>query len=774
MLPAPPAVSWLPAAAAVCRLAFGKTGLSAPPHHDWGVPPDPWATEALASRAAGHPWRPTQLSPYPGRVYRAAVRRLMRRHEAVAPGAGNPTVLLQWTRDVATQHAAWLDALATAEEWLTTAIRDGVVPALGVPVDSPDVEPCLGTYVPIPQKVLQAPGRIVRLNGILCWRGKTHHDFITRRPGPYYADVRVDAGALRRLCPPEPLPIEPDLPPWHVMNWRAFGAVRPLDLGSRPNTPTEAGIFLGDWDRRAIAAGAWAALEGAEAELKALLRAGKVVALGQTVRAGGKQPIGLEGIHRPIPAEVFLNDRLAFGSDGTLYERPKGTLWMVHDGRSVSRVTLFCNVRVRMAELVAAWDEQIAKAGTLFVEPRTGAKREAEFTGRVPERWWKRGGHRAVWDFRGAATIYSQEELSRLIQINSRGQPPDCKVMVQPRDIYPPDVAEVWWDQSSDIHTPILLQRLLRGELRAFGDPEKAGAWPEWIAPRAWWDLKRDPNKEQRFEGGGSVYWHVRVVPAEVVLDGDDGSAGASASAAAGPLSFPEASYWLAWKAAAWRAFGTLDTPGHIVSHRSFDGGASQLPDESDADYAVRQDQHRCIDSAERELMDLLASGHVKATGKPPARANGERLHHAARESVVIPATTFLSRQLAFTPSGELIDRLPFFERHFPKHSLHGSDADPRFPLYHDVLLEAAGLRGAWDTKAKSSNQSAEILAWLTGAAETFLREKNAKPKRESIVRECVAALECRYEDAEAAHSELPNHLRRRRGERARKVKSAG
>lgn len=170
----------------------------------------------------------------------------------------------------------------------------------------------------------------------------------------------------------------------------------------------------------------------------------------------------------------------------------------------------------------------------------------------------------------------------------------------------------------------------------------------------------------------------------------------AGTPAAASPLPYPDAPHWLAWNAASWRAFGTLDTPRHIIRHRSFDDGTVQLPDEPDSDYAARQGEHRRFDGAERELMDLLASGRVKATGRPPARANGQQLYHAARDPVVIPAITFLNQQLAFTSCGELIDRVPSLKRLFPKHELHGSDADPRFPLYHHVLIEAAGLREAW------------------------------------------------------------------------------
>ena len=169
--------------------------------------------------------------------------------------------------------------------------------------------------------------------------------------------------------------------------------------------------------------------------------------------------------------------------------------------------------------------------GCVGIPARNKGWREQDFTGQVPERWWAQGAPGSVWPFRDAATIYSQDVIHRLIEIGSRGRPAGNYVMPQPGDVYAPGLAEVWWEPN-DIHTPILLQRLLRGELRAFGDPGKAGVWPEWIAPRAWRDLKRDPSNEERFVGGDSIYWHVHVLPAELV---------ASDSAASAPFANPPA-----------------------------------------------------------------------------------------------------------------------------------------------------------------------------------------------------------------------------------------
>ena len=165
--------------------------------------------------------------------------------------------------------------------------------------------------------------------------------------------------------------------------------------------------------------------------------------------------------------------------------------------------------------------------GTAAAAPQGWAKQEQEFVGPVPERW-RTGGAPEVWPFRAAATIFAVEELCRLVDLKSHGKPPGHHVMPQPRDIHAPGLAEAWW-KPNDMHTPILLQRLLQGELRAFGISGRVGATaPEWIAPRAWRDLKSDPNRQERFEGGGNVYWHVQVISADQLASEGAGPASAA------------------------------------------------------------------------------------------------------------------------------------------------------------------------------------------------------------------------------------------------------
>ena len=243
---------------------------------------------------------------------------------------------------------------------------------------------------------------------------------------------------------------------------------------------------------------------------------------------------------------------------------------------------------------------------------------------------------------------------------------------------------------------------------------------------------------------------------------------------ATSPQPFPSAEHIAPWIAVSWRAFGYYEAPAHIARHRSFDSGDVQLPDEEQASYEVRQKDHQRFDAAERELLALLASGNVTAKGQEPARgASGKRLYVPAPEYSDIPASTFLKPELAFSADGELIQRLPMLDRIRPPYGLRGSNADPSFPLYYDVLVEAKELRKVWEpAQVPKTNQS--IFNWLTDAAETFLRSKSAKPKRDDLVRDCVAALGCRYEDAEVQYKQLPDHLRRQRGERNKPTRSAG
>ena len=182
---------------------------------------------------------------------------------------------------------------------------------------------------------------------------------------------------------------------------------------------------------------------------------------------------------------------------------------------------------------------------------------------------------------------------------------------------------------------------------------------------------------------------------------------------------FPDVGYVPAWAAVAWKAFGGWEPPAHVARHRSFDGGTDKLPGETMAQYTARQGEHRGFDTAELELLRLLAFGQVLALGRPCGRAtaSGARMREPEAEFVPIPASTFLNEQFAFSGGGNLVQRLPKLECEFPDPGLRGSTVDPSFPLYHDVRVEAAGLRKFWSTTAPISTRGAEhrLQKWLEG-----------------------------------------------------------
>ena len=122
---------------------------------------------------------------------------------------------------------------------------------------------------------------------------------------------------------------------------------------------------------------------------------------------------------------------------------------------------------------------------------------------------------RAGWPFQDAATVLSQSELSRRIKVESRYRPEENgHVMPRASDYPKPDTRTEWWS-GNDIHTPILLEQLLRGEAIAFGDPDRSGGHPEWITSRQWKDLARASEAPWCFGGGGRTYWNVRVLTAD-------------------------------------------------------------------------------------------------------------------------------------------------------------------------------------------------------------------------------------------------------------------
>ena len=197
------------------------------------------------------------------------------------------------------------------------------------------------------------------------------------------------------------------------------------------------------------------------------------------------------------------------------------------------------------------------------------------------------------------------------------------------------------------------------------------------------------------------------------------------------PPAFPDVGHVPVWAVMAWKAFRGWETPAHVARHRSFEGGTDRLPGETTPQYTARQDEHRRFDTAELELLRLLASGQVLALGRPCGRAtSGARMREPESEFVPIPASTFLNEQLAFSGDGNLIQRLPKLEREFPDIGLRGSTVDPSFPIYLDVRVEAAGLQGVWRTTAPNSTRGAEhrLQEWLEGKMRAAPNDSPGKP----------------------------------------------
>ena len=163
------------------------------------------------------------------------------------------------------------------------------------------------------------------------------------------------------------------------------------------------------------------------------------------------------------------------------------------------------------------------------------------FFGPIPGEWTDPQRQGIGWSFDEAAFFFSKDEIWRLLDIANQGRRPDDLHVVHPDPKWlQPHGVEAWWDYSTDFHTPILVAQLLRGDLRAFGDPEKVGAWPEWIPSRVWLDLKPSPSKARLFEGGGAAYWNIRIIPAGMVQAEIDAGDSVEAAIVQQPASKPK------------------------------------------------------------------------------------------------------------------------------------------------------------------------------------------------------------------------------------------
>lgn len=223
------------------------------------------------------------------------------------------------------------------------------------------------------------------------------------------------------------------------------------------------------------------------------------------------------------------------------------------------------------------------------------------------------------------------------------------------------------------------------------------------------------------------------------------------------------------WAAITWRAFGHLWGVHNLGSRPEDLRKPYSARSEERDEHALRLGAWAALFTAESELKALVLEKQVTIYGRQEGlEPGGQPSFMPAGLHVLIPPEIFLNSRWIFDQSGRLHER--------PCDGPTVVDGRPvrRELWFFDVRVSLPELVAAWNAEANASNQSTDILVWMTNAAETFCREKNAKPKRDTIVKDCVRALGCRYEDAEAAFIMLPDCLRRKRGESVRKVKLAG
>lgn len=166
---------------------------------------------------------------------------------------------------------------------------------------------------------------------------------------------------------------------------------------------------------------------------------------------------------------------------------------------------------------------------------------------------------------------------------------------------------------------------------------------------------------------------------------------------------------------------------------------------------SLEADQNRRISEALHVLNRAVEAGNIIAEGRPTTSTH-EPTDHKPYEPI---PTHLIDGLRAIDASGwlRMHSDLPGWEW------IHDNG-----PFYHGVRFEEEQIKALWPA-VSASDTKPEILEWLTNAATAFLCNSGGKAKRDVLVRECVAKLKCRYEDAEAAYMLLPTHLRRRRGE---------
>ena len=466
---------WLPASSAVYRIAFGAKGSFEPERHEWGVPPDPWAVAALASRAEGVIWRPAVLPPSPAYGYRKAAKQLMRKHEAACPGSGSAEKLLHDAHQVAARHQAWLAALVDAENRLTEAVGTGALKATGIRVNDPYATPGLGLHVEVPPLVIAAPGRVIRTNGMVCWRGREFHDFGSPDAGPYFAGLRVDAAEVRALWPSQPLPKGDYASMWDVVLLRALGTAGPHGIGERPNDLNKGHDASEEtWIAHALRVGAWAAIYAAERKLADLLLSGEVTAFGWRSSA--------DRVCR-LPAELFHRRELRLNSSGILDVRlPPATLHTNPSAPGPSsslQNERYLDARISLTGLENAWRALDAGQAVLPLAAKEGVPAVADNA----RRFWTATQVLTLLAFGEPQTRQEREASYEEFLRRWRSDPPD-------------DVLELLTSRASPC--PSYPWRPQQGVLRAFQTPFASPRGPALArAIRA--DHRRDLKRQVGF-----------------------------------------------------------------------------------------------------------------------------------------------------------------------------------------------------------------------------------------------------------------------------------
>ena len=86
-------------------------------------------------------------------------------------------------------------------------------------------------------------------------------------------------------------------------------------------------------------------------------------------------------------------------------------------------------------------------------------------------------------------------------------------------------------------------------------------------------------------------------------------------------------------------------------------------------------------------------------------------------------------------------------------------------PWFDEIRFSADQIREIWTATVKAKPG---ILEWLTNEAQLFVAKGGGKPKSDALMQDCMDALGCSTREAKAAYKLLPDHLRRRRGDRDR------